>query len=160
MNAPVSNRATDAAPGEAAGWSAQRLDQLYRHFALGLTAMESANLIGGVSANAVTCKRVRLGLCMRRTEPHSILASLLAARRVGHPVPPPSFPCEPLPDMDGPPPPGARPARLVDRRRGQCAWPLGPAMAAADHASLFCCAPTPGRRSYCEAHDALSRRRP
>jgi hypothetical protein len=152
MNAPLLHTPTGV-------WSAERIDQLCRHFALGLTAAESAVLIGGVTGNAVTSKRLRLGLCVRRTEPHSTLATMLAACRVRHPVEPPRFLCDPLPAMDGALPPDARPSRLVDRRPGECAWPLGPTLDAADHNNLSCCAPIEGRRSYCPAHALLSRRR-
>ncbi len=152
MNAPLRQSPAD-------GWSAERIDQLCEHFALGLTAAESAALIGGVSGNAVSLKRLRLGLFVRRTEPHSTLASLFAARRVRHPIEPPRFRCDPLPAMEAATRPQARPKRLMERRRGECAWPVGPVLAAGDYDSLFCCAPALDRRSYCAAHDALSRRR-
>ena len=157
MNAPLPH--AQLSQTFAGVWSAQRIDQLCQHFALGLTAAESAALIGGVSANAVSLKRQRLGLFVRRADPHSTLASLFAARRVRRPVEPPTFRCDPLPVMDGAMPPDARPKRLIERRHGECAWPVGPTLAAADYDSLFCCAPAVSRRGYCPTHDALSQRR-
>jgi hypothetical protein len=94
---------------------------------------------------------------VRRTEPHSTLASLFTARCVRRPVEPPRFRCDPLPAMDEALSPDAQPKRLVERRLGECAWPVDPTLAAGDYDSLFCCAPAVARRSYCLTHDAQSR---
>jgi hypothetical protein len=67
---------------------------------------------------------------------------------------------EPLPFMDWPLPPGARPKFLADREAGECAWPLGPAEAPGDHRSLFCCAPVKRGRPYCPCHQLRARRDP
>ena len=66
----------------------------------------------------------------------------------------------PLPAMDWPAPPGARPSTLADRAPRTCVWPLGPAERPGDAATLFCCAPLGGRGPYCEAHLQRARRAP
>ncbi|MBV9511814.1 MAG: hypothetical protein JO303_16195, partial [Caulobacteraceae bacterium] len=58
---------TDAADG----WSPRRVEVLRRHHALGLSAGQSAELLGGVSRNAVICKRNRLGLAPAEAKPSS-----------------------------------------------------------------------------------------
>jgi len=141
------------------GWTPARIDMLYRHFALGMTAGQSADARGGVSRNAVLCKRLGLGLSSRSATPDDQLAALLAAGRL-QPLDPPPLPCQPLPDMNDAPPPGARPSRLMDKRRGDCAWPLGPARQPGDYRTLYCCAPRAGRGAYCQAHADIARRRP
>lgn len=142
----------------AAGWTPDRIDLLRRHFAVGLTATESAILLG-VTKNAVISKRTRLGLLgtVRMTwrgdaEP----ASRVRESRIRC-APTPKLRRLPLPDMDQPPPPDADPKMLAQRQRGECAWPLGPAEQEGDWRTLFCCAPAhPGGR-YCSAHATRAR---
>jgi hypothetical protein len=141
------------------GWTPARIDMLHRHFAAGMTAGQSADVLGGVSGNAVLCKRLRLGLSSRSDAPAGVLAGLLDGRRY-LPTEPPPLPCHPLPDMDLAPPEGARPSRLPDKGRRACAWPLGPAEQPGDYRTLYCCAPSVARRAYCPVHADLSRRRP
>jgi hypothetical protein len=140
-------------------WSPGRVEQLRLHHAMGLSAAVSAELIGGVSRNAVISKRRRLGL-VGANPLQSALRRMRTARRGAETKSslrwqgPSNLRCEPLPDMDWPPPPDAQPRFLADKRSGQCAWPLGPAEAPADFRTRFCCAPTERRRSYCAAHQA------
>jgi hypothetical protein len=146
------------------GWSPRRVALLRRHHGLGLTATQSADLLGGVTRNAVMSKRRRLGL-----EPQPPKVSVLnmwasSSRRRLALLFLPDFRTEPLPTMASDPPPGSDPKRLCDRRRGECAWPLGPAEAPGDYRTLFCCAPIDrggSRRAgaYCAHHRALARRR-
>jgi len=143
----------------AGGWTPDRVDMLYRHFAVGLTAGESADALGGVSRNAVICKRLRLGLTTRAVATCGDLAGLLAGRRY-QPTDPPPLPCQPLPDMGLTPPLGARPSLLSEKGRRDCSWPLGPACEPGDHQTLYCCAPRAGRGAYCPHHADLARRRP
>jgi len=131
---------------------------LHRHFALGMTAAESADALGGVSRNAVLCKRLRLGLTRRATVSYLDLAGLLAGRRY-QAIDPPPLPCRPLPDMDIAPPADARPSPLCGKGRRDCSWPLGPANEPGDYRTLYCCAPKAGRGAYCPVHADLARER-
>jgi len=150
------------------GWSRQRTELLRAHYALGLSAAVSAQLIGGVSRNAVISKRRRLGLLGANPLQSAMRATRCAARAVGAPTRSssdrPSLALrddddgrrEPLPFMDWPAPADAEPKPLAERARGQCAWPLGPAEAPGDYRTLFCCAPADPGRSYCATHRALA----
>ncbi len=144
----------------APAWTEERVRLLRHHYRLGLTAQESALLLGGVSRNAIISKRRRLGLT-------GAVASIPAEPRRARPGPQwrmprwrrePVFRCEPLPPMDDPPPPQAQPRPLASRDAGQCLWPLGPSEAPGDWRTLFCCAPVAAAGSYCPAHRARSRR--
>ena len=129
---------------------------LHRHFAMGLTAAQSADALGGVSRNAVLCKRLRLGLTTRAGADCGDLARLLSTSRYRLAEPPP-LPCHPFPDMDLPPPPDARPSCLAGKRRDDCSWPLGPTLQPGDYRTVYCCAPRAGRGAYCQAHADLAR---
>ena len=145
---------------EETGWTPPRAALLRLHYALGLTAAVSAELIGGVTRNAVVSKRRRLGL--RGANPAKSCAAPATApltgtqrfawRRFDSPDQAPGG--EPLPFMDAPAPPGADPKTLAKRRLGECGWPLGAAEAPGSHRTLFCCAPVVARRSYCAVHMA------
>jgi hypothetical protein len=136
-------------------WSASRVEALREHHRLGLTAAQSAMLLG-TTKNAVIAKRYRLGLfgttrgakAVLCPTPTSSRRSSAAAFRA-----PPTFPPEPLPEMDGPLPPNAAPVTLAFRRWDQCAWPLGAAGEPADWRTLFCGAPV-ARASFCACHAA------
>ncbi len=145
-------------------WTADRTALLVEHYNVGLSAAESAGLIGGVSKNSVISKRRRLGLVAtvfvgQRAE---TLADGVEQPRRRHCRArlfrcPPPLPVEPLPDMERDIPPEATPRRLTERRWVDCAWPLGPAETAGDYRTLFCCAPKV-RGRYCAAHAALAYR--
>ena len=94
------------------GWTPARIDMLYLHYALGMTAGQSAQVLGGVSGNAVQSKRMRLGLASKA--PAGAVSALFTGRRVRFSAVM-SLCREPLPEMDFPTPPGARPSRLADR---------------------------------------------
>jgi hypothetical protein len=143
------------------GWTAGRTALLVDHYWAGLSAAASAGLIGAVSKNAVVSKRRRLGL----------VASVAIGRRSDGEVAPPPVPrrsaartrlfreppplrVEPLPDMDGPPPPDASPRILADLPADGCAWPLGSADEPGSYRTLFCGAPLAAARSYCARHAA------
>jgi len=131
------------------GWTPARIDMLYLHYALGMTAGQSAQVLGGVSGNAVQSKRMRLGLASKA--PAGAVSALFTGRRVRFSAVM-SLCREPLPEMDFPTPPGARPSRLADRGSRECAWPLGPAEQPGDYRTLYCCAPTRRRSAYCPVH--------
>ena len=142
----------------ALNWTPDRVDLLRRHHAVGLTASESAILLG-VSKNAVIAKRTRLGLigAVRPAGKATAVQRRDSARVIRQP-PEATFRRLPLPAMDLPPPAGADPKPLTARVRGECAWPLGPAEQPGDWRTLFCCAPVkPGGR-YCRDHAARARR--
>jgi hypothetical protein len=146
------------------GWSPARTQLLRLHYALGLSAAVSAQLIGQVSRNAVISKRRRLGLM--GANPLQTMRAFHVVGRTACPSPPGHFSWpqddvadhrrQPLPLMELPVPPDAEPKTLRDRRRGECAWPLGPAEATGDYRTLFCCAPVEAGRGYCPVHRARS----
>ena len=149
-------------------WSDARVRLLVDHYRSGLSASDSATLIGGVSKNAVVSKRRRLGLFAVvgvGAEPRDSAGAGAGDRRRERAGPirlfrgPPPLPVEPLPEMDHPPPPDAEPKPLTARRFGECAWPLGAAAAEGDHRTLFCAAPAKAGASYCPAHAARAYRR-
>jgi hypothetical protein len=114
------------------GWTSSRTALLVAHYQAGLSAAESARRIGAVSKNAVISKRRRLGQ-VAMADVGRIAGACWADDARQRPrfgagrVPlfrmPPPMPTEPLPRMDGPPPPGASPRRLTERRFGECVWP-------------------------------------
>jgi hypothetical protein len=134
-------------------WSTERVEALSEHHRLGLTAAQSAILLG-TTKNAVIAKRYRLGLvAIPRVAKVAVCPA--PSRRSSATVfrTPPTFPAEPLPDMDGPLPQDAAPVTLAARRSDQCAWPLGAAEEQADWRTLFCGAPVV-RASFCACHAA------
>ncbi len=146
-------------------WSPHRIALLHLHYLQGMAAVESARLIGGVTRNAVISKRYRMGLFGR------IRLDRPRLKRVETPEPGGAryrrfapreelMAVTPLPAMDLPPPPEARPATVVDRPARSCAWPLGPAEDPGDAATLFCCAPLSALGPYCETHRQRARRAP
>ena len=147
-------------------WTAQRVAMLHLHYLQGMTAADSAQLLGGVTRNSVISKRYRLGLFGRAAPARPKLTRAPTSdgggaawwRRLGWLEE--SLAVAPLPEMDFPPPPDARPATLADRQSRTCAWPLGPTESPGDAATLFCCAPLDARGPYCAAHAARSRRAP
>jgi len=142
----------DLNPSQSA-WSTERVEALSEHHRLGLTAAQSAILLG-TTKNAVIAKRYRLGLVVIARVAKVTLCPT-PSRRSSAAVfrTPPSFPAEPLPEMDGPLPPGVAPVTLAARRSDQCAWPLGAAEEPADWRTLFCGAPV-ARASFCACHAA------
>ena len=138
-------------------WTEERIALLRRHFAVGLTAAESAILLGGVSKNAVISKRNRLGLLgvarAKPGRPPKIQGRVPISRYRFEPT----FRSVPLPRMDEPPPADANPKRLAQHRRGECVWPLGSAQDEGDWRTLFCCAPIVIGRRYCPIHTARAR---
>jgi hypothetical protein len=145
------------------GWTAERVAALVEHYRRGLSAAESAALIGGVSKNAVISKRRRLGLLasVAMGAPSTAdrgprLSGLGRIRRLRCSPP---LPTSPLPEMEGPLPSGANPKLLVERRFGECPWPLGPAHEPGDDRTRLCGAPTLGCGRYCAVHAARAYRR-
>jgi GcrA cell cycle regulator len=146
---------------DASGWTGPRITLLINHYQAGLSAAESAILIGGVSKNAVVSKRRRLGLfaTLRGPTENGVAARSEAYVRIRPFRGPPPLPTEPLPEMDQVRPLDCSPRRLVDRGADRCAWPLGPAEEPADYRTLFCGAPARTASSYCPLHAERARRR-
>ena len=167
MNRPVSlaDLIDGARLGRRRVWSPERVALLQLHYLQGMAAAESARLIG-LTRNAVISKRYRLGLFGRavsdrpRSRPSKPLKTGDAVRPFWFSPREDLMAVEPLPAMDLPPPPDARPSILADRPARTCGWPLGPAEDPGDATSLFCCAPVVGRKSYCTAHLRRSLRAP
>lgn len=134
------------------GWTRERVALLRRHYAVGLSAAESAILLG-VSKNAVISKRNRLGLqgAVRSLGPKVSAKEQDQSPKIRR-AREPKFRRLPLPDMDLPLPPGAAPKALAFHKRGECVWPLGGAEAPGDWRTLFCRAPATIGRRYCTAH--------
>lgn len=155
---PIANGGDPDSP-----WSGARVLLLIDHYRRGLSANESAALIGGVSKNAVISKRRRLGLFAVAAAPCPPGGGESRPRERVRPLRvlrgPRSLPVTPLPDMDLPPPPNADPKSLSARRSGECAWPLGAAEAEGDHRTLFCAAPVEQGGRYCPNHAARAYRR-
>jgi hypothetical protein len=141
------------------GWSPRRVALLREHHAFGLSAARSAELIGGVSRNAVISKRHRLGLISVRRAAETPCVKVRSADRLAGFHRPPLMRCEPLPNMDFALPADAMPKRLTERRVGECVWPIGDAEAEGDYLTLFCCAPVAARSSYCFSHAAVAKGR-
>ncbi len=146
-------------------WTPVRVASLVAHYHAGLSAAESAELLGEATKNAVVSKRRRLGLLG--------LAPVAAplGRGADGPAPqrrrisrvmvgPPPLPSEPLPDMDWPLPAGATPKSLIERGPRECAWPLGSAEEPGSSHTLYCSAPNRPRSRYCAAHAARAYRAP
>jgi GcrA cell cycle regulator len=144
-------------------WTPDRVALLELHYARGLSAAESARLLGGVTRNSVISKRYRLGLLGRIApvyplKPRGLGPAKTRLRRIA-----PAdelLDVAPLPQMDMPPPIDARPSILADRAPFACAWPLGPAEQPGDAATLFCGAPRVIGRAYCSVHAERARRPP
>lgn len=162
MNGPV-RKLDSVCDGQDSSWSEVRVRLLIDHYRRGLSASESASLIGEVSKNAVISKRRRLGLFAVIVAPAPPQGGEERPRERTRPIRivrgPPPLPVTPLPRMDGPTPPGADPKPLSARRFGECAWPLGPAEAEGDHRTLFCAARVERGGRYCPAHAARAYRR-
>jgi hypothetical protein len=144
------------------GWSSARVALLENHYRAGLSAAESAILLGRVSKNAVISKRRRLGLFatigpVGAPSSDALDGTVPRRARIGRTRlfrGPPPLPVEPLPDMDRPPPPDADPKPLASLAFGECVWPLGAAEQAGDYRTLFCGAPVAIPRCYCAIHAA------
>lgn len=119
---------------------------------LGLSASESARRIG-VTRSALIAKAHRMGWAEER-HPALAAANSLWANRWSAPARPrleARGDREPpaLAPARGELPPGARPRPWMERRAGECAFPV----AGESEAVMSCCAPSRGG-TYCPAHRA------
>jgi len=143
-------------------WTDERVEQLKKLWADGLSASQIAKQLGGVTRNAVIGKVHRLGLSGRATpsrparrtakpsRPRTTTASTAPAARSTPRTSPSSAAPAPTP---APVEPAVLPsgdyATVLTLRDSMCKWPIG------DPASSnfrFCGRKTGGDHTYCEAH--------
>ncbi len=141
-------------------WTDERVEQLKKLWAEGLSASQIAKQLGGVTRNAVIGKVHRLGLSGRATpsrptrraakpsRPRTTTASTAPARAA--PRPSPSAPPAPV---EAPVEPAVLPsgdyATVLTLRDSMCKWPIG------DPSSSnfrFCGRKTGESSTYCDAH--------
>jgi GcrA cell cycle regulator len=147
-------------------WTNERVEELRRLWGQGQTASRIAELLGGITRNAVIGKAHRLGLCgrpspIRREEgaprreaaqrlspppiaERAILESGPAMPRMAEPPAPPPLPAAP----------GAQPKTAHGAR--SCSWPVGDPKQAGFH---FCGDEAVPGRPYCAAHCAQAYQR-
>ena len=151
------------------GWNEQRVTDLRRLWAEGLSATQIATRIGGCTRNAVLGKVHRLELPARATTPRSRITYRKPRAAPRQPKQPRwqmrdcGLTFAPLPDNRaklsafGIAPEDAAIIRrsLVDLNASDCRWPIGDPQ----HDDFgFCGAPALSRRPYCQAHAARAYR--
>jgi GcrA cell cycle regulator len=143
-------------------WTNERIDELRRLWGQGQTASRIAELLGGVTRNAVIGKAHRLGLRgrpspIRREEGHQAAprqartaqAAAIAeelTREVVAPVVETPAPLPPLP-AEAPPMPSA--GKALRSGTKACSWPMGDPKQPGFH---FCGEEAVPGRPYCAAH--------
>jgi len=142
-------------------WTNERVDELRRLWGQGQTASRIAELLGGITRNAVIGKAHRLGLRgrpspIRRDESHepgqpasrpsriSAPAAALAEELTRDIQPPPEAP---MPAPVAPPMPAA--AKTLRSGSKACSWPMGDPKQPGFH---FCGEEAEPGRPYCAAH--------
>jgi len=141
-------------------WTDDRVEELKKLWADGLSASQIAKQLGGVTRNAVIGKVHRLGLSGRATPSRP-------ARRPSKPSRPRTAPSTASSPVRTPrPAPVARPdtppapvepkvlpsgelATVLTLKESMCKWPLGDPSQASFR---FCGRNTPSGNAYCEAH--------
>jgi GcrA cell cycle regulator len=149
-----------APPGESAmAWTDERVEQLKKLWAEGLSASQIAKQLGGVTRNAVIGKVHRLGLSGRATPSRP-------ARRVAKPTRPRTTTVSTAPARTARPSPSAPPAAtpvpvepavlpsgefatVLTLRDSMCKWPIGDPAASSFR---FCGRKTDTCGAYCDAH--------
>src|SRR5215470_5796202 len=142
-------------------WTNERIDELRRLWGQGQTASRIAELLGGITRNAVIGKAHRLGLRgrpspirreeghqpaprMHRTAPAAAIAEQLT-REVPAPIVEAPPPLPPLP-VEAPPAPAT--GRVVRSGSKACSWPVGDPKQPGFH---FCGEEAVPGRPYCSA---------
>jgi GcrA cell cycle regulator len=142
-------------------WTDERVEELKKLWAEGLSASQIAKKIGGVTRNAVIGKVHRLGLSGRAapSRPSSRPARapkprVAASTPVKSKVPAPRKAVEPTVTAPDPEPlPNGEFATVLTLKDSMCKWPLG------DPASgdfRFCGHRTKAGDAYCEAHSQIA----
>jgi GcrA cell cycle regulator len=143
-------------------WTNERVEELRRLWGQGQTASRIADLLGGVTRNAVIGKAHRLGLRgrpspIRREENGSAVARVPSAPRVVAPVA--AKPELPTMETARPGPmPVAAPSQPKMAQGGarSCSWPVGDPKQAGFH---FCGGEAVPGRPYCTAHCGMAYQR-
>jgi GcrA cell cycle regulator len=151
-------------------WTNERVEELRRLWGQGQTASRIADLLGGVTRNAVIGKAHRLGLRgrpspIRRDETGAIVRAAPAAR-ASVPSPQPAKAVE-LPPMDSsretarsvplPPAPAPSQSKMAGAAgMRSCSWPMGDPKQAGFH---FCGAEAVPGRPYCSTHCGMAYQR-
>jgi len=147
-------------------WTNERVEELRRLWGQGQTASRIADLLGGITRNAVIGKAHRLGLRgrpspIRRDENAPLARSIPAARvRMPAPIKPELPPLEAVRAAPPPPPPAPGPAASQAKSahgstRG-CSWPMGDPKQAGFH---FCGSEAVPGRPYCATHCGMAYQR-
>ncbi len=141
-------------------WTNERVEELRRLWGQGQTASRIAELLGGVTRNAVIGKAHRLGLRgrpspIRREEGEagsrpirSSAPAAALAEELTREVAPPLEPAAP-PVMPSTTPVGVAPARAPRSGTKSCSWPMGDPKQPGFH---FCGEEAVPGRPYCAAH--------
>jgi GcrA cell cycle regulator len=150
-------------------WTNERVEELRRLWGQGQTASRIADLLGGVTRNAVIGKAHRLGLRgrpspIRRDESGAVMRAAPVAR-VSVPAPQPAK--TELPPMEAsreaarnvPLPPAPAPSQPKTAGAGgmrSCSWPMGDPKQPGFH---FCGAEAVPGRPYCTTHCGMAYQR-
>jgi GcrA cell cycle regulator len=151
-------------------WTAERVAELKRLDAQGLSAAQVAKKMGQLTRSAVIGKLHRLGVTKARSararmEGHN----LNNPRRTPRSADPgiakvpvaaigPKLAAKPFTPKPALVPADAKPALLTDLRHDQCRWPLDDPGRGNGDRMLFCAAPAGG--IYCDCHAAVARGKP
>ena len=138
-------------------WSNDKVDELRRLWGQGQTASRIAELLGGVTRNAVIGKAHRLGL---RGRPSPIRrdenAPFVRVSRPSQPAEEAAIEPAPRPVTETPAPAPAQPvaqAKAPQAGGRACSWPVGDPKQPGFH---FCGQEALAGRPYCAAHCAMA----
>jgi GcrA cell cycle regulator len=144
-------------------WTTERVEELRRLWGQGQTASRIADLLGGVTRNAVIGKAHRLGLRgrpspIRRDENGPISRPSPVARTS---VPPPAPTKAELPSVEAPPAPPMPTAATSQPKAPHaggktCSWPVGDPKQPGFH---FCGSEAVPGRPYCATHCGMAYQR-
>ena len=145
-------------------WTNERVEELRRLWGQGQTASRIADLLGGVTRNAVIGKAHRLGL---RGRPSPIRRDETGAVARPAPVPRVSVPAPitvkaELPPVETPraaapiAPAAAAPAKALGGSTKTCSWPMGDPKQPGFH---FCGGEAVPGRPYCSTHCGMAYQR-
>ncbi|MEO1014085.1 MAG: GcrA family cell cycle regulator [Pseudomonadota bacterium] len=138
-------------------WTDERVEQLKKYWAEGLSASQIASKMGGVTRNAVIGKVHRLGLSGRATpaQPKRGCDVSLPEEIAAEPAAPRTF------DVGPEEPEFIAPTSITETdfmtvatmKRNSCKWPIGDPASDDFH---FCGEPTSGGKPYCAYHARLA----
>jgi GcrA cell cycle regulator len=145
-------------------WTNERVEELRRLWGQGQTASRIADLLGGVTRNAVIGKAHRLGLRGRpspiRRDETGAIARSAPVTRVS--VPAPATVKAELPPVEAPraaapiAPAAPAPAKALGGSMKSCSWPMGDPKQPGFH---FCGSEAVPGRPYCATHCGMAYQR-